>query len=209
MSIDRWGRNTFQDINTSTLSPQTCVFFLSHTQPCNTKPQFLSLNPSCIYCIKASLYIFSYPHFSLSLSPSSLQAFSATVGQIHTWLQHLQLSRGLAHCHQDEPVQRQLPQLRLYLPAAGGSNDLRVSSLARVQATSFKTHMVLDGHTYIEMTPPRVHVFLAWMHGVTQVFEWLHQTKACMGYAYKYDSLEQKITWCEYFHLWYSIVIIT
>lgn len=105
---------------------------------------------------KSVLNIASKPNYISSSSPpcswcSPLhQALSATAGQIHTRRQHLQLSRGLARCHQDEPVQRQLPQLRLYLPAAGGTNDLRVSSTACVQMTGFQTHIAFDGHTFIK-----------------------------------------------------------
>lgn len=105
---------------------------------------------------KSVLNIASKPNYISSSSPpcswcSPLhQALSATAGQIYTRRQHLQLSRGLARCHQDEPVQRQLPQLRLYLPAAGGTNDLRVSSTACVQMTGFQTHIAFDGHTFIK-----------------------------------------------------------
>lgn len=105
---------------------------------------------------KSVLNIASKPNYISSSSPpcswcSPLhQALSATAGQIHTRRQHLQLSRGLARCHQDEPVQRQLPQLRLYLPAAGGTNDFRVSSPAYVQMMGFQTHMALDGHAFIK-----------------------------------------------------------
>lgn len=141
----------------------------------------------------------------LSLPP---QAFSATVGQIHTWLQHLQLSWGLAHCHKDEPVQRQLPQLRLYLPAAGGSNDLRVSSPGRVQMQIFPNPYGTWWAQLYKLIQSEVHVFLAWSRPVTWVFEWLHQSKACMANALKCDSLWQKNTSpcrCQYFQLCHLI----
>lgn len=122
---------------------------MAHTHE-NTSISFtLLLFKSVLNIASKSNYI------SSSSSPCSWcsplhQALSATAGQIHTRRQHLQLSRGLARCHQDEPVQRQLPQLRLYLPAAGGTNDLRVSSTACVQMTGFQTNVAFDGHTFIK-----------------------------------------------------------
>lgn len=105
--------------------------------------------------------------FKHLLYPLVFQAFPATVGQIHTWLQHLQLGRGLARCYQDEPVQRQLSQLRLHLPAAGGSNDLRVSSPAHYRWRAMGPCGSWWAHL-CKITPHQVCVFLAQMRPVTQ-----------------------------------------
>lgn len=118
--------------------------------------------PSCLMFLQSPALLYPLN----ALLHSILQAFSATVGQIHTWLQHLQLCRGLARCHQDEPVQRQLPQLRLYFPAAGGSNDLRVSSPARHKWRVPSPYGTQWAHLY-EMRQHRVCVFLAWTCLVT------------------------------------------
>ena len=133
------GQNTFQSLYSYSRHSSSIVYPLTNimtTVSLHLESSMLNIASNPCFALNVLLPLLSSPLLSL------LQAFSATVGQIHTWLQHLQLCRGLARCNQDEPVQRQLPQLRLYLPAAGGSNDLRVSSPAHAQNDNFQKNPI-------------------------------------------------------------------
>lgn len=57
------------------------------------------------------------------------QAFPAPARPLHPRLHGFYHRGWMAQCHQNGPVQGQLPHCRLHLPPAGGSDDIRVSEV--------------------------------------------------------------------------------